>query len=344
MTLTRSDIRPVDLRSSSDETYAALTQFFNLMRREWQPDDPPMPLEERTAGWRSIPAREEIRSWAVWDGPQIIAYADVGFDREEHTNDHLVGFEVSVHPDHRRQGIARALLHHVVRVPEQQGRRLMIAWTSARIPAGEAFMERLGASKGLVMRENQLLMDELDHQLMARWIANAPSDEFELGFWDGAYPEEDLPAICRLMDVMNSAPRDDLEVNDHQSTPEEMRDWEKSMQATGTVRWTAYVRERATGKFAGFTATGWHANRPENLGQWGTGVNPEFRGKGLGRWLKAAMLERVVRERPSVRRVRTGNAYSNQWMLAINDEMGFKPYSANTTWQVETARVLEYLR
>jgi hypothetical protein len=31
-------------------------------------------------------------------------------------------------------------------------------------------------------------------------------------------------------------------------------------------------------------------------------------------------------------------------MLAINDEMGFKPYSANTTWQVETARVLEYLR
>jgi GNAT superfamily N-acetyltransferase len=74
-----------------------------------------------------------------------------------------------------------------------------------------------------------------------------------------------------------------------------------------------------------------------------TGVFPQYRNKGLGRWLKAAMLERVMRERPEVKVVRTGNADSNAAMLKINHELGFKPYMASAIWQVELDKVREYL-
>ncbi len=55
------------------------------------------------------------------------------------------------------------------------------------------------------------------------------------------------------------------------------------------------------------------------------------------------MLDRVLRERPQVRFVRTGNADSNAAMLRINHQLGFKPYIAHCVWQVETDKVLDYL-
>jgi len=48
------------------------------------------------------------------------------------------------------------------------------------------------------------------------------------------------------------------------------------------------ARELATGKLAGFTETFWRPSNAELLQQGGTGVWPQFRNKGLGRWLKAA--------------------------------------------------------
>jgi hypothetical protein len=55
------------------------------------------------------------------------------------------------------------------------------------------------------------------------------------------------------------------------------------------------------------------------------------------------MLERVLRERPTVERVRTGNAVSSAAMLRINEELGFKPYKTIGVWQVKVEKVLAYL-
>ena len=127
-------------------------------------------------------------------------------------------------------------------------------------------------------------------------------------------------------------------------TTEQLRQMEKNIFARGNQRWTFFVTQRATGKFAGYTDTIWNPNRPEILGQIMTGVFPQYRNKGLGRLLKAAMLDKVLKERPQVKYVRTGNADSNAAMLKINTELGFKPYTADAIWQVELQKVLDYLQ
>jgi mycothiol synthase len=70
---------------------------------------------------------------------------------------------------------------------------------------------------------------------------------------------------------------------------------------------------------------------------------PRYRNRGLGRWLKAAMLERVLDDRPEVKRVRTENADSNAPMLKINQELGFRHYFAEYDWQVSVESVKAYL-
>ena len=115
------------------------------------------------------------------------------------------------------------------------------------------------------------------------------------------------------------------------------------MFSRGNQRWTLYLRDIANGQIAGLTEVFWNPNRPMILNQGFTGIYPSYRNKGLGRWLKAGMMEKLLNGRPEVEFVRTGNANSNAAMLKINVEMGFKPYISNVVWQVDTAQVETYL-
>jgi GNAT superfamily N-acetyltransferase len=185
----------------------------------------------------------------------------------------------------------------------------------------------------------------LDRALLQEWIARAPTraSGFEIGCWDGPLPEAELPAISKLFQVMNGMPRQDLEIEDELMPPDEIRGWERAMAARGMERWLMYAREKSTGEYAGFTEMFWNGNRPMILQQGGTGVWPQYRNRGLGRWLKAAMIERVLRERPQARLVRTDNADTNEAMLNINIQLGFKPFMESMTWQLETEKVMSQL-
>jgi RimJ/RimL family protein N-acetyltransferase len=142
---------------------------------------------------------------------------------------------------------------------------------------------------------------------------------------------------------MNTAPRDELEIEDVTWTEEQLRQTEATLAQHQTERWTMYVRHVTTREIVGYTEVFWNARHPETLHQGDTGVAPPHRNRGLGRWLKAAMLEKLLRDRPQVKRIRTGNANSNAAMLGINQELGFKPYKSWTTWQVALDDVRVYL-
>jgi hypothetical protein len=59
--------------------------------------------------------------------------------------------------------------------------------------------------------------------------------------------------------------------------------------------------------------------------------------------VKGRHAQKVLRERPQVTFIRTGNADSNAPMLAINHDLGFKPYFSWADWQIETEQLKRYL-
>jgi len=341
-------IRPFDPQAATETEFKALNTYSNQMLAERQPEDPPLSLERTIARWQSTPSFIDRKVWLVWDAAQTAVIGHViatGHTAEVEDNQHLLQFNLGVLPAQRRQGWGHKLLALVADAAQTQGRRLMITETNARVPAGAAFMQRLGADKGLETHVNQLDLTELDRDLLATWQAQAGqrAPGFVLGLWEGPYPEADLEAVVALYDVMNQQPFDDLDVEEFHVNEAQLRQVEQMMTTQGYERWTMFVRHEATGTLAGFTEVMWHPERPHMLQQGNTGVFPQFRGQGLGKWLKSAMLDKVLAERPSVRFVRTGNADSNAPMLKINRDLGFKPYLSQTVWQVATEIVLAYL-
>ena len=106
---------------------------------------------------------------------------------------------------------------------------------------------------------------------------------------------------------------------------------------------TLIAVHRPSGAYAGYTQLRTQDLQPDLAWQWDTGVHPDHRNLGLGRWLKAEMIERTVRDFPAVERVDTFNAGSNRPMLAINIEMGYEAVHEQSIWQGDLATVRERL-
>jgi RimJ/RimL family protein N-acetyltransferase len=346
MTVSNYEIQPVYIRNASQEEYVAMNRLNNVIRAEIHPDDPPVPIEEYRSQKQNIPEYLDVKYWIIWDKKkqEIIATGVVEFQRTEE-NQHMADFNIRVLPDFRRRGIGRKILLRIVEAAKEDHRKFLVTETESRIPGGDEFMKAIGGKKALEAHTNQLRIEDLHLELIKKWldIAKDRSKEFTLGFWSGPYPEEKIHEVAKLYELENQQPFGDLAYDESHVTPEQLRQVEKHLFAKGDQRWTYYLVEKQTGNFVGYTETLWNPNRPEVLYQEMTGVFPEYRGKGLGRWLKAAMLDRVLRERPQVKSVRTGNADSNAAMLKINNELGYKPYMAINMWQVEVDEVQSYL-
>jgi GNAT superfamily N-acetyltransferase len=205
-------IHPFDHLAASQAEYEAFNQLSNVLRAERTPDLPPIPLAERIEHLQNVPSFMGYRVLTVPDeNNQFIALTEIAIPQTEE-NRHLAQFMIQVLPAHRRKGYGRSLLRHVAQLAQENGRHLLISSSYGNVPAGAAFLERLGASRGLETHTNRLDLENLDRRLLNDWLdkGRSLSQEFELGLWVGRYPEEELDAIARLMDVMNQQPHDDL--------------------------------------------------------------------------------------------------------------------------------------
>lgn len=125
-------------------------------------------------------------------------------------------------------------------------------------------------------------------------------------------------------------------------TESDVADQDRAHDGAGRDRWTILVRD-PHGVCVGGTELHLEPWEPATAKQQNTGIDPAHRGLGLAKWAKAAMLQRLRAERPDVQRVRTGNAFSNTAMLAINDRLGFEVISVRTEWQADAAVLQERL-
>jgi GNAT superfamily N-acetyltransferase len=253
------------------------------------------------------------------------------------TNRHLLWASSYVLEAHRRRGIALSMVPRVLELLDEYGATVLSS--PAEDDTGHGLLGRLGAEPKLVERQSRLDLREVDWGMVARWVAEseAAAGDARLELHTPWVPEDLLDEYCDAMnELMNTIPFEGLEHGDIVQSPAAVREWRERMRLTGTVNPTCLVRD-GDGSIVGMTDMIKNEYEPGIVRQNFTGVHPRARGRGLGKWLKAAMLEHVRQAHPDTIWISTENAGSNAPMLSINHALGYRLHRTVTFYQVPLA-------
>lgn len=309
------------------------------------PHRPPIALDAFVTQTRAVMPNDVDLRWMVWDEHRANPVAIAALDYTTGpTNQHLAFADISILPEHRRQGLGTRLLRLLAFKAESLGRTTMIIDAPAHGVADRFLAER-GFEVKLTARVSRMPMAEVDRSMLKGWVAAAQERArgYSLLWLAEPVPDDLVDEYVRIGMVMNTAPRDDLDMEDWVDTTEEFRARSDQQRAQGWVPWRLVARHDETGSFVGYTNVHFAPWTPGIAHQGGTAVDPAHRNLGLGRWLKAAMALRILDERPDITSVDTDNAESNDAMLAINVAMGFRELHVEQAWQARVEDVLKRL-
>jgi RimJ/RimL family protein N-acetyltransferase len=134
-----------------------------------------------------------------------------------------------------------------------------------------------------------------------------------------------------------------MAMEDWHTTAKEIRQFDRSRKKAGRLRRLALAIHEGTGEAAGYTEVQYDPRVPHVIQQQGTAVIPAHRERGIGKWIKGAVVERILREWPAARYIRTGNANTNEPMLAINTRLGFRHAWDSVIWNIGIADARKYV-
>jgi GNAT superfamily N-acetyltransferase len=318
---------------------------YHVYRRQWQrerrPDEPLAPDDVA----RKRLERPDGRHYNFWyhvvDGDEMIAELHCEGPRPEspeyESNKHLMWVFAYVLKAHRRQGVGRSLVRPAVARMTEVG--ATIASSVAEDEPGHAFVSGLGAEAKLVERASRLDLAAVDWDMVDSWVREGQerSPGARLDLYPEWVPDELLEDHCvQMTELLNLMPWEGMEHGEIVITADTNREWRERMTAIGSTNPTIVVRE-ADGSMSGMTDVLKHPHEPGIVRQMFTGVHPRARGRGMGKWVKAAMLRHVREAYPDTRWISTENAGSNDSMLAINNALGFQLHRVETFYQVDRA-------
>jgi GNAT superfamily N-acetyltransferase len=331
---------PVHLIDSHDEdAFSAWYEVLRVTDRERWPDHP---------GWdrRTVKAMADQRHGATdflclaaTDGTgATVGIAMLQVPTRE--NLHQVAMDVRVLPEHRRRGVATALVEETERWAAVAGRDVLHAEVElpvrpTAVDTSTPFARRLGFEAVMPAHTRQLLLPADPERLreLYQLVAQAAVG-YRTFVFPAPWPEAYVEDCCQLQRRMSTdAPSGDAQHQEEIWDAARVKESDELTRAQGLTRLIAVAEHLASGRLVAFSEIAVPEAHPDEGWQWATLVMREHRGHRLGLAVKLANLAQLVATYPSARRIVTGNAQENAPMIAVNEMMGFEVVATETLWR-----------
>jgi GNAT superfamily N-acetyltransferase len=262
----------------------------------------------------------------AYDGDTMVGSGLAALPLQDNT--HLGLVEVLVPPQHRGRGVGSALLRHQEGMVLADGRTTLLA--NVRVPVdAENDDARWAHARGYAVAN----VDGVKVADLAATAERLPGLEalaaerlgdYRLLWWVNPAPEEHLRSLAEAMSrFLEEIPLGDLDLKPEAWTPERLRAAETRRAAQRRQELTV-VALTPSGEVAGYTnlTLAPHAPRVAHIED--TLVLPDHRGHRLGLAMKVLLHQKLRELHPGADLVVTGNATTNRWMNAVNEQLGYE--------------------
>lgn len=235
--------------------------------------------------------------------------------------EHLAELTLDVHPAERRRGVGSRLLDAAVATARDDARRCVVAQAEAGSP-GDRFLAARGFRKVLTLGFFRLSLADVDCTALAE-IVERPLPGYRLVSWQGAVPDDLARTFADSRRAMDDTPMEETDSGTVTWDVDRVRAAAKAVEQRGDHLHTVVAVDASDGSIAGFTELVVPGSGRGDGQHYGTGVLPEHRGHGLGRWMKAESIRQARERYPDLGGLLTDTADSNTHMRRINDGLGY---------------------
>jgi len=324
------EIRELGADALADD--AVMRDFYDLNRRAellGREQAPFWTWEEFLGGFRSPDSGERQELFAAYDGDRMVATAVLWSFLLDNTE--KAWFKLDVDVPQRRRGIGRALVDRLEQTAKADGRTLLMSDAKLPYDDRETHGYRLFATACGYDLSNYEVVRHLplpvpDAQIQA-WVDEAaPHHEgYTLETFVHEVPAELVESLCVLLGQLAvDAPTGAVDFEEETMTPERFAEMLDTVKAMNRARYetVALTPDR---QVVAQSTLAVPLGESTTVFQWGTFVHREHRGHHLGLATKAANLRAVQAFRDDLTVVTTQNAETNDYMVSINERMGFRP-------------------
>jgi len=331
-------VRDFDPQAASREDWQRLHAFRRARHAEDHPGEPVVPDADFEQELRLHRPLNASRRFIATRHGEFVGNLILMFRREGSPGCEEFAAHVDVAGGvlraHRRRGVGKMLAGTLLAFMQAQGRTT--ATFKVHLPDGNAFMAALGAVGKYHSAENRLSLDALDWRALARWRGAVPLAANGLR-WEVHAGRVPMARLGQLMapfsSLINEQPLDALDVPRMRYELQGYVTWYEDMDRRGGEHFLVLLCHGDD--VAAMCDASWDARFPERVYQQLTAVARPWRGKGLAKAVKAAMLELVHARHPGARTMITHNAHANAPMLSINERLGFARHRDDRTYQLD---------
>lgn len=276
---------------------------------------------------------------------EIFGYAQLWFPNEKSPDyeayKDIIYCHISIDKKYRRRGIGSNILKQLSNIVKEKNRQT-IRFEVYNDPA-RSFLNIFNGEITAEGYRSRLYLKDVDWKLINNWRVNSKvkAKEAKIEVYSNYIPENILEDYCEILtETWNQAPAGDMP-NENIFSPEWRRSTEKVANDKGT-EWITMITREQEGVMSGITEI-FHNPREDYAEQDITGVRVRYRGRNLGKWLKAEMIYYLKDKYPSIRYIITGNNEKNAPMLSINTRMGYKKYQRRTFYNIKLEELVKKL-